>query len=123
MLSQLEHLGVNLQVLHVSEILPRIPDLVGIAQRSAQEPLLPGLNHDDALPFRQHDTTKGRHALVTHGFAHYREGVLPRLIVRRDIIRTVEIALVYLLARNEGVDLYRVAAFDRDGVEFVIFDG
>ena len=44
----------------------------------------------------------------------------PTWIVRRDVVRAVQISLVDLFARNERVDFDGVVAVDRDGVEFVV---
>ena len=46
----------------VAEIFLGVPDLVGIAERAGLQPLVPGLEHDDPLAFRQHDTTERDHA-------------------------------------------------------------
>ena len=60
------------------------------------------------------------HVLAAHGLADHRKGVLPDLIVRRDVVGAVQISLVDLLARNERVDFDGVVALDRNGVEFII---
>ena len=119
-LGELEHIRLDLHVRNVVEIFLRVPDLVGIAQRGGHQPLVPGLEHDDPLALRQHDTTERDHVLAAHGLADHRKCVLPDLAVRRDVVGAVQIPLVDLLARDERVDFDGVLALDRKGVEFVV---
>ena len=44
------------------------------------------------------------------------------LVVRRDVVRSIEEALVDLIARHEALDVDGVGAFDLDGIEFLVFD-
>jgi hypothetical protein len=60
------------------------------------------------------------HGLMAHGLADYRKGLLGHRLVGRDIIRSVEEALVDLLAWHETVDLDHVGALDLDRFEFLI---
>jgi hypothetical protein len=59
---------------------------------------------------------------VAHGLADHRKGLLGDRLVGGDIVRTVEEALVDLLARHETVDLDHVGALDLDGLELRVLD-
>jgi len=59
---------------------------------------------------------------VTHCFPDDRKGVLPNRFVGRDIIRSVEKALVDLAAGYQTVDLDRMGALDLDRVQFRVLD-
>jgi len=70
----------------------------------------------------QHDAAEPDHLLAAHRVADHRESFLPHLVVRRDVIGRVEIALVDFGVRHELVDLDRVVALDRDRVELLVLD-
>ncbi len=78
LLGQLEHIRLETHVWDFVEIFLRIPDLLRIAECGPHQTLLPRLEHDDPLAFRQDDTTERRHVLAAHGltesavFAHSR---------------------------------------------------
>jgi hypothetical protein len=90
-LRQLEHVRRNWQSRNVRKVILRVADL---AQRRAQEPLLVGLQRNDALPLCQHEPAERHHALAPHGVANDRKRLHSDRIVRGDIIRPVEEALI-----------------------------
>jgi AI-2 transport protein TqsA len=67
-----------------------------LAQRRAEESLVIGLQHDDPLPLGEHQPPERHHGLAAQGLADDRKGLLSDRLVRGDIIRSVEEALVDL---------------------------
>ena len=119
-LGQFEHLGLDRDVGDIVEIVFRVPDLVRVAQRGRGEPLMPRLDHDNPLTLCEHDPPERYHALAAHSLADHGVGLLAGPTIRGDVVGGVEIALVDLVARNEGVDFDGVGALDRDGVKLII---
>ena len=70
------------------------------------------------------NTMRGqRHAaLVLHGVADDREGLLAALAVRRDVVGTLVVALVDLLFGHELVDVDGVRALELDGFQLLGLD-
>jgi hypothetical protein len=66
---------------------------------------------------------QGDHALAAHGIADDRERLERDLVLRNQIIGAIDIALVDLGLRHEAVDVDRMAALDRHGVELFVLDG
>ena len=56
-------------------------NLIGIAKHRPEQPLVPGLEHDDALSPGHHHAAKPDDALFSHGIADDREGFLAHLFV------------------------------------------
>ena len=50
------------------------------------------------------------------------ERLLPDLFSWSEIIRTIQIAVVHLRPRHEGIDVYGVRAFDPNLVDFFVLD-
>ncbi len=122
MLGELQHVRGNFYVGNLVKIFLRILDFIGIPQRGAHQSLVPRLKHDDALALGQHDTSQSHHSFFTHGFADDRKRILTNLVVRRKVVRAVEVSLVYLFAWNERVDFDCVVALNLDRFEFLVFD-
>ena len=61
-------------------------------------------------------------ALLAHGVADDRERLLGDLVVRCDVVRSVEVTHVDLLAGHEALDVDRMRALDPDRFEFLVFD-
>src|SRR5271166_4038843 len=85
MLGQLEHVWRDFHVRHVVEIILGVADLIRISQRRAHQPLLPGLEHDHALPLRQHDASERHHGFAAHCFADDRKRFLTDRITRSNV--------------------------------------
>src|SRR5215218_4267035 len=117
-----EHLWRNSQLRYVAEVLLGLADLRGVAQRGAEQPLVIGLERDDALALRQHQPPERHHPLAAHGFTNEREGLLSDRLAGRDVIRGVEETLVDLRARHKAVDLDRVGALNLDRFQLGIID-
>src|SRR5690606_29900184 len=99
-----------------------VTDLIGIAERCGEQPLVERLEQKRMLAPRESNARQPDHLLVAHGIADDGKGLLPDLIGRREIIGAVEIALVDFRAWNEAVDLDRAAALDPDLLEFLVLD-
>ncbi len=54
-------------------------------------------------------------AFLLHGIADDGECLLCSLVVRRDVVRSIEVSFVHLIARHEAFDIDRVGALDPDG--------
>ena len=119
---QLDHVLRDLRALDVVEILVGIAQLIGIAQRGAEQALAERLDRHHVLAVGQHDAGERDAVLVLHGVADHGKGVDAGLAVRDDVIGMVEIALVDLVLWHKTVDVDGVVALDLDGVELVLFD-
>ena len=104
------------------EILAGVAHLVGIAQRRAEQAVLPRLQRDDALALGEHDAAERDHVLAAHRFADHGERLAADLIVRRDVIGAVVVALVDLRARHEAVDVDGVVALDFERFDLLVLD-
>ena len=62
------------------------------------------------------------HALVAHRVADDRERLEGDLVLRNQIVRAVDIALIDFGLRHKAIDVDRVAALDRDRVELFVLD-
>ncbi len=120
--SQLAHLGRQLDVRDVLEIGGLVANLVGIAQRRRQQPLVEGLDHRDVLAPGEDYAAEPHHLLLADGIADDREGLLADLIGGRDVVRALDIAIVDLLARHEAFDLERMRALDLDLLDLLVLD-
>src|SRR4029077_3448479 len=112
----------NVNLANVAEIDGVVPNLVRIPERGAEQTLAAGLKHDNALPLGQDDPPQGYHALVAHGVADDRKRLQRNLVLRNQIIGAVDVALVDLGFRHKAIDVDRVTALDRDGVELFVLD-
>ncbi len=119
-LRQLQQLRRDLHIRNVIEIVLGVADLIWIAQGCAHQPLVPRLKHDHALTLRKHDASERHHSLVAHRFADYRERFQTDWIIRSNVIRAIQITLVNLVARNEGVDLDHVVALHLDRLDLLV---
>ena len=61
---------------------------------------------------RHHDARNADHLLLAHGVADDREGLLPDLVLRREVVGVAVAVVDRGLRTNFDVD--RVRAFDRD---------
>jgi hypothetical protein len=59
---------------------------------------------------------------IAHRLADHRECFLTDLVIRNNVIGTVEISLVELITRNEFVDDDRVRAFDLQRFDLFVLD-
>ena len=82
MLGQLEHVWRDFHVRNVVEIILGVADLIRISQRRAHQPLLPGLEHDHALPLRQHDASE-RHRIMRYELTDGEWGVIKPMLPNR----------------------------------------
>jgi hypothetical protein len=121
-LGELEHLLRRLGVGDFVEILAGVAHLVGVAQRRAEQALLPRLQRDHALALGQDDPAERDHVLAAHRVADHAERFAADLIVRRDVIAAVVVALVDLRARHEAVDVDGVVALDLQRLDLFVFD-
>src|SRR6476646_2926069 len=74
------------------------------------------------LAARQHDASDRHHVHLPNDVAYDGEGVLSHFSVRRDVIRTDQIQIVDLGARNEFVDFDGPRALERDRLDLFIVD-
>ena len=117
-----KHVLRDLDVANVVEIDPFVPHLVRISERRAEQALSPRLKHDHTLALGEDHAPKRDHALVAHRVADHRERLERDLVLGDQIIGAVDKALVDLGFRHETVDVDRMAALDRDGVELFVLD-
>ena len=80
------------------------------------------LQHQHALAPVQDDPPHTDHLLGGHGVADDREGLLPDLIGRRNVIGALEIAVVDLGTRHEAVDLDGMGALDPNLLDLLVLD-
>ena len=100
---QIEHVLWYFFVGDVVEIFSFFTNLVGVAQRHAEQPFSE-LRHD-VLAGREHHLSNRDHALLANCFADNGERLLPNFAIRHDVIRAIEIKLlldrrVYEVART-----------------------
>jgi hypothetical protein len=93
-----------------------------ITQHGPEQSLLKRLQQYDPLAPGDHDAGQSRLALFPHCVPDNREGFLGDLVLRGDVVRRFEIALIYLVSINEALDIDRVGAFDADLVEVLFLD-
>ena len=119
-LGELQHLRSDLYVWKVVEVLFGVANFVRIAQCRPHQPLVPRLKHNHPLALAEYDPRQRHHIFAAHRLADHGEGLLADLVVRSDVIGAIQITFVDLFARNEGVDLDGVRAFDGNRVELFI---
>jgi hypothetical protein len=111
---------VTFHVLDVVEILLRIPDLIGIAQKRSHEPLVHRLERDDVLAVGQDHASNRDLVHLTDGLADDGESVVTDLTVRTQVVRSDQITRIDLGAVDEFVDLDGPGRFQRDVLEFLL---
>src|SRR5262245_64038773 len=74
------------------------------------------------LTARQHDAADGHHVHLLDDVTDDGERVLANLAVRSEVIRTDQIKIVDLSARNEFIDLDRARDLDGDRLDFLVTD-
>ena len=121
-LGESQHVLRDLNLADVAEIDPLVPNLIRVPERRAEQTLPPRLQHDHALALGQDDPAQRDHVLVLHGVADHRERLEGDLVLRNQVIRAVDVALVDFRFRHEAVDVDRVAALDRDCVKLLVLD-
>ena len=114
MLGESEHVLRDLNLADVAEIDPLVPNLIRVPERRAEQTLPPRLEHDHALALGEDDPAQRDHVLVPHRVADHRERLEGDLVLRNQVIRAVDVALVDFRFRHKAVDVDRVAALDRD---------
>lgn len=93
-----------------------------MAQRRAHQAFAPRLKHHDVFVLGEDNPSQRDHLLVAHGFADYGESFLADLVVWRDVIGTVKVSLIDLIARHEFVDFNRLATIDFQRFQFFVID-
>src|SRR6185312_6504881 len=117
---QIEHVLGYLLITYIGEITVLTADFVGIAQRHAHHTLSAWLYREYVFPRCEHDATEGNHDFLLDGLTNHGEGLSADFAVGGDVVRNVPIELVDLASRHELVDLYRVGASERDGLQLFI---
>src|SRR5262249_53525212 len=110
------------QIRYILEIGGLTADLIGIAQDDCKQTLIECLQHHDMLAPRQNDTAQSNPRLVADRIADDGECLLPDPISRRDVIRLLQVTIVDLGSRDEGVDSDCVGAFDPNLLDFLVLD-
>ena len=119
---QVEHLLRGLLVRNVAEILYRLAHLVGVVQEHAKDPLVARLQRDDVLAGRQHHAAERHHALLPDGVADDTECLLTGLAIGDDVVGTVDVEIVDLIAWNELVDADDTGRLNIDRLEVLVGD-
>ena len=114
-----------LRVFHFGDVLEDgvgAADFVGVVQGRPDEACLERFEQEKALPPSHDNPGKIGHSLLADGIPDYRECLLCDPVVRREIIRCVEVAFIDLRPGDEAFDLDRVGALDANGIDFLVFD-
>src|SRR3569623_667826 len=98
------------------------PDLVGIAEQGPDQTLVPRLEGDDVLATGQHHPPDRDLVHLPDGLADHREGVVPDLAVRAQIVGPDQIARIDVAAVDEFVDLDGARRLQRDLLELLFRD-
>src|ERR1700730_18115773 len=109
---QIEHVLGDLLIGYSAKIVLLRANLVGIAQRDAEQPLSPWLNRDDVLARGKYDTAQRHHVFLPDRLPDHRKGLSADFTVGGYIIGSIPVSIVDLLLRHEKVDVYRVRACD-----------
>src|SRR6266852_8637624 len=121
-LGKFDHFARQLDRWDVLEILGGVADLVGVVQRRGHQPLVERLQHHDTFAARDDDAAEPHHVLAPHRLADDDRRVLPDLVLRDEIVRAVEVALVDLGSRHELFDVDRVGAFEPQRFQLFVLD-
>src|SRR6059058_1595413 len=125
-LRELHHLGWKLHFRNLTKVIVRAAYLVREAQRYAAKALAHWLQEKWTLARGQDDARKSDDVLAGHRIADHREGFLPDLFSRHDVVWLLEISRVYLSRRQETLDLDRARVLctgSRDLLLFVFLIG
>jgi hypothetical protein len=122
MLGESQHVLRDLDLADVAEIERLISNLIRVPERGSEQTLPPRLKHDHVLALGQDHPAQRDHVLVAHRVADNRERLEGDLVLRNQIVRAVDVALVDFGLRQKAIDVDRMAALDRDGVEFFVLD-
>ena len=106
-LRELHHLGRKLHQRNLAEIILCAAHFVRKTQRHAAKSRTHGLDQKRPLARGQHHAGKADDALAAHRVTDNREGFLPDLLARHDVVRLLEISCVDLPRRKEALDLDR----------------
>src|SRR5258708_33252757 len=104
----------------VTEVLSLVADLVGIAERYAQQALTMGLDRDDMLSCGKYHPSERDHAFFFYCLSNHHVRLSANLPIRGYVVRMVQIEIVDIIPRDELLDIDRVAAFDRHCLEFIL---
>jgi hypothetical protein len=96
--------------------------LIWVAQLGSEQPLAIGPQRDHPLALGEDQAPERPPWSCSAWPRDHRKGLLADRLVGDDIVRSVEEALVDLLARHETVDLGYVGALDLDGFELLVLD-
>ena len=116
LLGDVEHLGIGLGQVGMSDLVERA-DLPGGAQGRQHQPVLLDLDGTDALARAHDEAADGHQALALHGFADHREGLDAGLARGHEVIGRVPVEMVDRLARYELLDVDDAGRFELDALE------
>ena len=87
-----------------------LPHFIRISQREALKALVQRTQDDRSFALGYDHAPEADHLLASHRVADDGESILADLVVRHDVVGSVEVSLVDVRQRHELVDLDGVAA-------------
>src|ERR1700733_4322104 len=102
---QIQYILWHFLFFDIVEIIALGPDLIRVAQRDTQHPVVSRFQRDDVFARGEYDLSDGDHAFLADRFADHRERLLPDLAIWRDVVRVANIQLVNLRLWNEFLNL------------------
>jgi hypothetical protein len=76
------------------------------------------LKHNDTFVLGYNHAAERHHVLAAHHLADDRKSILAHVVVGYDVVGTVEVPLINLVARHKRIDVDRVRSLNCDGIRY-----